>query len=475
MTLAVVSEFLHKHPQLKAMRLDSRQVQPGDLFMAVPGDLTDGREYLQQAISQGAAAAIVEASGWRDYTAMSVPLLAVPDLKSHLADIASYFYKNPSNNLRVIGITGTNGKTSTSNYIAQLFTAVGIECGIMGTLGNGLLGHLIPSPLTTSDCCTLQNQLFEFSQQQAKFVAMEVSSIGLCDGRLLNTHIDTAVFTNLTQDHLDYHHTMDAYFSAKCKLFTEYAPKHCVINLDDPYSQRLLAIIPSTSRILTYSLLNPAADLYYADGVVHTLWGTGELVAKLIGKFNISNVLAALGCCAIQGFSMQTLLKAASNLKSVSGRMQTVLCENMHAPRVIVDYAHTPDALIKALQTLQEYKSQQLICIIGCGGDRDRSKRPLMLRAAIENSDRVIITQDNPRTEDPQQIVNDMLAGQDPAANIIVEMDRTTAIQHAIAAATEQDLILIAGKGHEDYQILGTKKLPFSDVAVSQQALEARR
>jgi len=473
-TLAVVSEFLHKHPQLTAMRLDSRQVQPGDLFIAMPGAATDGRQYVQQAVAQGAAAVIVEATGWNESFSSTVPVLLVENLKSQLAEIATYFYKDPSHNLRVIGITGTNGKTSTSNYIAQLFDYVGIKCGIMGTLGNGFLDNLLPSLLTTSDCCTLQHQLFEFSQAQAKFVAMEVSSIGLSDGRLLRTQIDTAVFTNLSQDHLDYHHTMEDYFAAKCKLFAEYAPKHCVINLDDEYSQRLLDIIPRTSRVITYSLLNPAADLYYADGVIHTLWGAGQLVTKLIGKFNISNVLAALGSCAVQGIPMQTLLKAASNLNAVPGRMQTVLCKNPQAPRVVVDYAHTPDALIKALQTLQEYKQQNLICIIGCGGDRDRSKRPLMLRAVIENSDRVIITQDNPRTEDPQQIVNDMLAGQQLNATTIIEMDRAIAIQHAISAASGQDLILIAGKGHEDYQIIGTTKLPFSDVLVAQQALEAR-
>lgn len=474
MILAVVSEFLHKHPQLKDMRLDSRQVQPGDLFIAMPGATTDGRKYLQQAAAQGASAFIVEANGWNENLATAVPTLLIENIKDYLAEIATYFYKNPSHKLSVIGITGTNGKTSTSNYIAQLFDYVNIKCGIMGTLGNGMLGNLIPSSLTTSDCCTLQNQLFEFSQLQAKFVAMEVSSIGLCDGRLLHTQIDTAVYTNLSQDHLDYHHTMDDYFAAKCKLFTEYAPKHCVVNLDDAYSQRLLDIIPSTSQVITYSLLNPAADLYYAAGVVHTTWGIGQLTTKLIGKFNISNVLAALACCAVQGIPLQTLLQAANKLNAVPGRMQTVPNKNSSAPRVVVDYAHTPDALIKALQTLQEYKQRYLICIIGCGGDRDRSKRPLMLQAVIENSDKVIITQDNPRTEDPQQIVRDMLAGQRLNANTIIEMDRKAAIQHAIATATAQDLILIAGKGHEDYQIIGTTKLPFSDVLIAQQTLEAR-
>jgi UDP-N-acetylmuramoyl-L-alanyl-D-glutamate--2,6-diaminopimelate ligase len=473
-TLAVVSEFLHKHPQLKVMHLDSRQVQPGDLFIAMPGATTDGRQYVQQAVAQGAAAIIAEAIGWNADININVPLLLLENLKPQLAEIATYFYKDPSHNLRVIGVTGTNGKTSTSNYIAQLFDYVGIKCGLMGTLGNGMLDNLIPSPLTTSDCCTLQNQLFEFSQAQAKFVAMEVSSIGLCDDRLLHTQIDTAIFTNLSQDHLDYHHTMEDYFAAKCKLFTEYAPKHCVINLDDPYSKRLLDLIPRSSRIITYSLLNPAADLYYADGIIHTLWGTGPLVTKLIGKFNISNVMAALACCAIQGISIQTLLQAASKLNAVPGRMQAVPCVDLDAPRVVVDYAHTPDALIKALQTLQQYKQRHLICIIGCGGDRDRSKRPLMLRAVIENSDKVIITQDNPRTEDPQQIVRDMLAGHPLNTNIVIEMDRATAIKNAIAAASSEDLILIAGKGHEDYQIIGTTKLPFSDLLVAQQTLEAR-
>lgn len=473
-TLSVVFDFLRQH-QLKAMRLDSRQVQPGDLFIAMPGLTTDGRQHISQAIANGSAAIIAEADGMPSYQGVAAPLLLVTNLKSKLADMATYFYNNPSHNLKVIGITGTNGKTSTSHYIAQLFSAVSMRCGIMGTLGNGFLDNLIKSQLTTSDCCSLQDQLFIFAQQKTSFVAMEVSSIGLLEGRLANTAINTAVYTNLSQDHLDYHVSMEDYFAAKCKLFSEFEPKNCVVNLDDPYSERLLKIIPLQSQVITYSLLNPNAAVYYNDGVIITPWGTGSLKVSLVGKFNISNVLAAIACCALQGVPLADLLLAASTLTAVAGRMQTVFNAALAAPKVVVDYAHTPEAVTKALQALGEYKAQKLYCIIGCGGDRDRSKRPLMLDAAIKYSDVVIVTQDNPRTEDPQQIVGDMLGTRHVTDNIIIELDRAKAIQQTIAQASPHDLILIAGKGHEDYQIIGTTKLPFSDLLIAQQALEVRR
>ena len=312
MTLSVVFDFIRKHTELKAMRLDSRQIQMGDLFIAMPGLNSDGRKHIEQAINNGAAAIIAEADGAPQLPNITTPLLLVANLRAHLADIAAFFYKNPSHNLKVIGITGTNGKTSTSNYIAQLFDALSIKCGIMGTLGNGFLDNLITSQLTTSDCCTLQDQLFNFTKQQTSFVAMEVSSIGLLEDRLNNTTINTAVFTNLSQDHLDYHVNMEDYFAAKCTLFSKFSPKNCVVNLDDPYSERLLTIIPLQSQIITYSLSNPNAAVYYDNGLVITPWGQGSLKTQLVGKFNISNVLAAIASCALQGLPLDSLLLAAT-------------------------------------------------------------------------------------------------------------------------------------------------------------------
>lgn len=472
MTLAAVKDFL-RNQQLRNICIDSRNIQPGDIFVALSGNLTDGRQFIQQAIANGAAALLIEEStiASAQQTKYAVPTFYITNLKVHLAELASFYYANPSEKLKVIGITGTNGKTSTSHYIAQLLTAVKSTCGVMGTLGSGIYPTLQSSALTTSDCCEMQRRFNEFVLAQASYVAMEVSSIGLDQGRLNNTKINTAVFTNLSQDHLDYHKDMEDYFVAKCKLFTEFAPQYCVINIDDVYGQRLLSMIPPNSQVITYSLLNPKADLYYVDHMLHTPWGVGELKTKLIGKFNLSNLLAAISSCGLQGIALTDLLNAAQNLTAVAGRMQAVTTNTTNAPQVIVDYAHTPDALIKVLQTLRETKPKKLYCVFGCGGDRDPKKRPLMLRAVLDNSDEVIITQDNSRTEDPQQIIQHMLDGNVIAANVEIELDRAKAIQKAVARAKYGEVILIAGKGHEDYQIVGTTKYPFSDVLVAQQAL----
>jgi UDP-N-acetylmuramoyl-L-alanyl-D-glutamate--2,6-diaminopimelate ligase len=303
---------------------------------------------------------------------------------------------------------------------------------------------------------------------------MEVSSHALVQGRLTGTNFDTAIFTNLSQDHLDYHGNMQDYFAAKSTLFTKFEPRNTIINLDDKYAEPLLKQISYQTRLLTYSLDNPTADVYFEKNKIYTPWGVGILRSPLIGRFNVSNILACIACCGIQGLSLDVILNAVANLIPVPGRMQKVATINKNAPMVVIDYAHTPDALIKALHALREYKDRVIHCVFGCGGDRDRSKRPLMLQAVIENSDKIIITQDNPRTEDPQQIVRDMLANHASTNNISIELDRAVAITKTIQNAGPNDIILIAGKGHEDYQIIGTEKLPFSDLLVAQQALEVR-
>lgn len=471
MALTVVFDFLRNNKQLKNMRIDSRQIQAGDIFIAIPGFTTDGRKYIGQAIANGAGAIIVEAGTVVEPNVTNVPIISVNNLKQHLSEVAAFYYQHPSQKLKVIGITGTNGKTSTSHYIAQLFAAANEKCGVMGTLGNGILPNLVSAGLTTSDCCTVQQELSSLAASNAKYVVMEVSSVGLDQGRLLHTEIDTAVFTNLSQDHLDCHKDMTEYFNAKCKLFTNFALKNAVINLDDAKAPELLNIIPVSVRVITYSLFDPTADIYVDGSQIFTPWGTGVLQTNLLGSFNTSNVLAAIACCALQGLPLDTILHFARNLYPVCGRMELIQSRRANAPRVIVDYAHTPDALIKVLQTLREYQPHTLFCVFGCGGDRDRSKRPLMARAVLENSDQAVITSDNPRTEDPQQIVQDMLDGITLATNIIIELDRAKAITQTIACATANDIVLIAGKGHEDYQIIGTTKLSFSDQIVAQQAL----
>lgn len=438
--------------ELTDIQIDSRKIKTGDLFVAVPGSQTDGRDYITQAKANGAAA-----------------ILDDPEIKNQLPELAAFFYNYPARDLKIIGITGTNGKTSCSHYIAQILSAAGLECGIMGTLGNGLINNLHATSLTTSDSCTIQQQFAEFREQQVEYVAMEVSSHALVQQRLRGVNIDTAVFTNLSQDHLDYHTNMTEYFAAKSLLFTDYNIKHSVLNVDDPYSQDLIKIINNKSKVYTYSI-NNKADVYLLDNIVYTPWGQGRLDSPLIGKFNLSNILACITCCILQGVSLENILAIVKKIQPVPGRMQTV--RRPELPLVIIDYAHTPDALVKALQAAREQPHAKLYCIFGCGGDRDRTKRPLMLQAALTNSDYVVITQDNPRTEDPKQIINDILSDINKTDNITIELDRAMAIRQTILKAQPQDIVLIAGKGHENYQIIGMQKIPFSDLTVS---LEVKR
>jgi UDP-N-acetylmuramoyl-L-alanyl-D-glutamate--2,6-diaminopimelate ligase len=462
--------------ELQDICLDSREIKFGDLFVALPGIKTDGKEFIQQAIANGAAAVMVSSPYAGPQLQSGIPIIHVADLKSKMAALAAYFYQDPARNLKMIGVTGTNGKTSCTHYIAQILSAADLKCGVMGTVGNGLLSNLSPSALTSSDCCTMQKLFSQLRDLEAKYVAMEVSSHALDQGRMQGLDFECAVFSNLSQDHLDYHHGMEEYFSAKARLFTEFNPKHAIINLDDLYGERLLHMLAENKNInvVSYSLNNPKADVYLFNNKIYTPRGVGILQSSLLGSFNLSNVLACIACCKTQGLSLDQILIAVKNLTAVTGRMQKVPTVRDNEPLVVVDYAHTPDAIAKALQALREHTEGKLYCIFGCGGDRDRSKRPLMLRAAIENSDQVVITQDNPRTEDPQQIVRDILADQTISAKISIEQDRASAISKTIFQAGNKDLILIAGKGHEDYQIIGLQKTPFSDLLVAKQALELR-
>jgi UDP-N-acetylmuramoyl-L-alanyl-D-glutamate--2,6-diaminopimelate ligase len=456
--------------QLQNLCIDSRQVHTGDLFIAIPGDKTDGRDYISQAIGNGAAAVLAQLPCELPFTP-PVPVINVIDLKDSVAILAAAFYEHPARHMKMIGITGTNGKTSCSHYIAQILTAVDHKCGVIGTIGNGLLDALHTTQLTTSDSCTVQRELAQLHTAQAEYVAMEVTSHALVQGRLAGMEFNTAVYTNLSQDHLDYHKDMAEYFAAKSLLFTTYKLNNAVVNLDDKYGKKLLAQLSRDVQVITYSCSSTKADVYLKDATIHTPWGQGAFATQLIGAFNVSNVLASIATCCLQNIPLVTVLAAVQNLTAVPGRMQRVPIATQDQPQVVVDYAHTPDAISKALQALRPYTPGKLYCIVGCGGDRDRSKRPLMLRAALDNCDQVVLTQDNPRTEDPQQIIDDMLQGLQVNNKMTIQQDRAAAINETIARATNKDLILIAGKGHEDYQIIGTQKFPFSDVVVAQQAL----
>lgn len=471
MSVTAVLESLKNYADL---RIDSRLVQPGDVFIAIPGLTTDGRKYIAQAIANGAAAVLYEPQDCVIDTSNTIPHLPVENLAAKLPELAAAYYMHPSITLKILAVTGTNGKSSTTHYIAQFLAALKLQCGVMGTLGNGLYPNLQTAALTTSDCCTLQSAFKNFINAGAQYATLEVSSHALDQERFAQTQIDTAIFTNLSQDHLDYHKTMDAYFIAKSKLFTDFNAKHCVINLDDTYAARLLNLIPKHVKVITYSVANPDADVYLNNNILRTPWGEGVLQTQLIGAFNLSNILAAISVCALQDISLDRLLQLAKDIKPVLGRMELIATGAAFEPKVVVDYAHTPDALIKALQALRAYKPRTLYCVFGCGGDRDRTKRPLMMQAVIANSDVAVVTRDNPRTEDAQQIVQDMLVGTTNMHNISIELDRAQAIQQTIARASKDDIILIAGKGHEDYQIIGTTIHSFSDQKVAREALQTQ-
>lgn len=473
MNLADLLQFLGipshavANTELKDLKLDSREVRPGDVFVACPGAKFDGREYVAAAVQNGAAVALVDS----DDLHLALPMVRIPNLKAKLAELAAFFYGWPAEFLKIIGVTGTNGKTSVTHYIAQLLAAQQHACGIMGTLGNGWYGNLIPSNLTTSDNCSIHRQLAAFLRAGTKFVAMETSSHALDQRRLDFVKFSTAVFTNLTQDHLDYHQNMEDYFCAKAKLFAEFYPEQRIINLDDPYGERLLR----TYGGISYSISNAHANIYSDGQQLYTPWGQGTFTNPLIGKFNLANLLAAVGVCGSHGADFKLMLDSIQQLQPVAGRMQTVRLQAAD-PLIVVDYAHTPDALANALRALQEHSHRKIYCIFGCGGDRDRSKRPLMVEAALAYSDQVVLTQDNPRTEKPEQIIADMLS-LDNGTNIDkinVIMDRAEAIRSVISQAQTADIILIAGKGHEDYQIIGNEKREFSDVQSARAALAMR-
>lgn len=465
---------LLQNKKFAALCIDSRKIQAGDVFIALPGQKTDGRDYISKAIANGASAIVYESENARILHTDNIIYIPIANLVTKISMLAAQYYKNPSNDMHIAAVTGTNGKTSITHYIAQLLQANKIPCAVMGTVGNGIYPKLQAADLTTSDCCSIQREFANFKQHGVKFIAMEASSHALDQNRLKDTYIDSAIFTNLSQDHLDYHTDMQDYFMAKARLFNEFSPKNCIINLDDEYGKKLLKHILPSTNLLTYSLNNHNADLFLDHDVLHSPWGRVKLAINLLGDFNKSNILAAFAFCSIHGVRVEDLGLQAIDLKPVSGRMELIAQDEIIAPKIIVDYAHTPAAIEQVLQSLRVYKPRKIYCIVGCGGDRDRTKRKLMMQACMNNSDEIIITQDNPRTEDPMQIVNDMLQGITLTNNISIELDRAKAIQKAIGAADIDDIVLIAGKGHEDYQIIGTTKFPFSDQRIAKQALMQR-
>jgi UDP-N-acetylmuramoyl-L-alanyl-D-glutamate--2,6-diaminopimelate ligase len=464
---------------IRELTLDSRKVRPGDLFLAIPGLKVDGREHITDAIAHGAAAIAYEAEGAKVLPITDIPMIPVKGLATQLSDIAGRFYGDPSRNLNLIGVTGTNGKTSVTQLVAQALDTLGQHCGIIGTLGTGFYSELKSGIHTTPDPISVQSTLYDLKRAGAKAVAMEVSSHGLDQGRVTALAFDVAVMTNLSRDHLDYHGTMEAYAAAKAKLFAWNDLRCRVVNLDDAFG-RQLAAAPHSSRLITYSLENSSAYLFCRDahfdddGVRATLvtpQGSHALRSSLLGRFNLSNVLAAVGALMGLDYPLDDILKVLPTLEGPAGRMQRL--GGGSRPLVVVDYAHTPDALEKVLTALRPHAKGQLTCLFGCGGDRDRGKRPLMAEVVERLADKVLVTDDNPRSEDPSRIFDDIRTGFVSANAVDFVAGRGQAIAQIVAQASAADVIVLAGKGHEDYQEINGERQPFSDLEEATKALDA--
>ncbi|MER3546691.1 MAG: UDP-N-acetylmuramoyl-L-alanyl-D-glutamate--2,6-diaminopimelate ligase, partial [Rhodanobacteraceae bacterium] len=467
---------------------DSRAVRAGDAFVALQGARTHGIAFASQVMDRGAAAILAEAgTGNREQGASSpaqiagprsVPAVWIENLRAHLGEIAARFFDRPSEALAVIGVTGTNGKTSTVQLLTQAFTYLGHRAATIGTLGAGLYGGVLSSERTTPDVISVHALLAQFREQGATHVSMEVSSHALDQGRVDAVNFDVAVFTNLTRDHLDYHGTMAAYAAAKAKLFVWPTLRAAVINVDDAFGRQLATRLPAHVQKLRYAIESAAAEIRarevqtHADGIdfiLHTPRGKGVVHSGLLGTFNVSNLLAVAGVLSALEVPFDSIRDALETLQPVAGRMNRLgggVC-----PLVVVDYSHTPDALQQALTTLRAHCEGKLICVFGAGGERDKGKRPQMGAIAEKHADLAIVTDDNPRGEDGDAIVAQILAGFAQPRCAVVQRDRARAIELALSEAKAGDVVLIAGKGHEAYQEIGGVKKPFDDLAVARKLM----
>jgi len=468
---------------VQGLAIDSRQVKKGDVFLAYQGTAVHGCQYLDMAIRKGASVIVMDglADSHEPICQLSVLVFVVPDLQQHIGAIAAKFYGAPSSALQVTAVTGTNGKTSCTHFIAQCLSENNQVAGLIGSLGVGVWGELVASSHTTPDAIAIQRALAFFRANRLKHVVMEVSSHGLAQGRVLGTEIDTAIFTNLSHDHLDYHGSLECYAKTKSLLFRMNSLKRAIINMDDAIGQELIQCLAPSVELVGYGL-SPAVmdfsglkihaniirqDIQGLRLVVEGDWGVFPMEVPLIGRFNASNVLAVSACLLVLGMPVERVIQAVAQLHAPSGRMERFGgCQDK--PLVIVDYAHTPDALHQVLQTLREHCEHMLWVVFGCGGDRDRGKRAVMGETAAQLADRVVLTDDNPRTEDPDQIIADIQQGMLRAGSltpeyIAIKRDRAEAIHYAIEQASPNDIVLVAGKGHENYQQIGSTYVPFSD------------
>ena len=471
---------------------DSRLVKRGDTFVAYRGEKNDGRQFVGAAIAQGANAVIYEAEGYTWQTEWDVPHLAVENLRALAGELADTVYGKATEKLWMVGVTGTNGKTSTTHWIAHAFNTARKKCALIGTLGNGFADALQATANTTPEAIQVHKLCADYLHEGAQAVAMEVSSHALDQGRINGVHFDVAMLTNLSRDHLDYHGDMERYAASKRTFFDVQSLRYVVLNLDDETGAAWAQQLGESSvEVVGYGLSDAALQCAQKSGLrmvyghlsamsesglqlaIHSSWGTAQLDSHLVGRFNAENLLGVLAVLLVSGIALEDAVAALEQVQAVAGRMQRLGGKSL--PTVIVDYAHTPDALEKVLKTLREMTAVSggnLICVFGCGGNRDNGKRPMMGKVAEQLADRCIVTSDNPRNENPAEIVAQITLGmQDNKHRVII--DRAAAIHHAIAHAQPGDTVLIAGKGHEDYQEVNGVRHPFSDVQLAQLALQS--
>lgn len=468
-------------PEIKSLCFDSRQAENGSLFFALPGKNSNGTAFLHQAVEKGAVAAIAE----NDVPDSPCPVVVVPNARVAMAEISAAFFGHPDRSLKCVGVTGTNGKTTTTCLIRHIFEQASQRCGLIGTIKYIVADEERPAPHTTPESIDIEKILTEICNTGGRAVAMEVSSHAIAQNRVGGIEFDAAVFTNLTQDHLDYHGSMDAYFEAKAGLFESLANQknkkgRAIVNLDDRYGQRLIDQFSKRLKILTFgrgvhSEFRASAVRQELNGTTFTLEARGKsylVRLPLIGLFNVYNALAAIAATMTCGVELRAAIKALANAPQVPGRLERVPAKRNF--QVFVDYAHTDDALANVLHTLRELNPSHIITVCGCGGERDRAKRPLMASVAAELSDHLIITSDNPRSEDPEDILKDMQSGLRGRAHEKIT-DREAAIRRAVELVGPSGIVLVAGKGHEKFQEFADAKIPFDDVAVASRAISEKK
>lgn len=456
---------------LQNLTTDSRIIAMDDAFCAYKGETHDGHDYIQTAIDKGAKLILAQ----HHQQSYAIPVLIIPNLREQLSSFAAWFYDQPSEHLKIIGVTGTNGKSSTTHYLAQFLHLLGHKVGVLGSLGRGLWGALLNSDLNTPNAVDLQRQLAAFVALKVEYVCMEVSSHGIAQGRIENVNFLSAVFTNLTQDHLDFHHSMDEYANIKAQFFAWPKLKTIILNKDDSEHKRMLAKARLDTKIYYYSLIDHDDAIIYANQLnlslqglsfeLHSIWGKATIQTALLGAFNASNILAALTTLLSLGFPLQELAKLSILLNPVKGRMEVLRYPQL--PLIVIDYAHTPDALEKVLFTLKAYE-RPLWVVFGCGGDRDSTKRPKMAAIAEALANHVIVTEDNSRFEAPQKIFADIFTGFMEPKKVILIPERRQAIHYVLHEAPKEAIILLVGKGHETYLDTQGQKIHFDEREVIQ-------